>query len=261
MSHSFVVLYFGGQCPWHPWVIDQARNAARQCQGSFDCINVERRPHTAAHYRLFFPCMTVIDDTIRVPAPLSADEMLLLARGTVQKFDRAATPINLQETPTTITSLTLDNISDTCSLCSPKGNGRGLQMKCQWAQKMATVVPGGIFGFGAYNDGQLKTAVEYLPASFVPYPLPDKNNKTAFITCMYPHDTTPNYRSHLLGRLLDYLPHRGFKRVQVISGRTRPRPNGPAPFLKSHGFTEIEILDTITTRTGPDELVLMGKTL
>lgn len=34
MTHQLLVLHFGAQCPWQPWVVEQARLAAWRLGGT-----------------------------------------------------------------------------------------------------------------------------------------------------------------------------------------------------------------------------------
>ena len=51
MTHHLLVLHFGAQCPWQPWVVEQARRAAEQLGGTVRVANVARQPEVAARSR------------------------------------------------------------------------------------------------------------------------------------------------------------------------------------------------------------------
>jgi hypothetical protein len=71
LSH-LLVLHFGAQCPWQPWAVEQARRAAEHLGGTVHVADVARQPELAARFRLFFPFMTVVDGSIRLPSPAPA---------------------------------------------------------------------------------------------------------------------------------------------------------------------------------------------
>ena len=42
MTHEFLVLHFGAQCPWQPWVVEQARLASKDVGGRFEQFGFAR---------------------------------------------------------------------------------------------------------------------------------------------------------------------------------------------------------------------------
>ncbi|OAA21246.1 GNAT family N-acetyltransferase [Kosmotoga sp. DU53] len=262
MSHRFLFLHFGGQCPLHSWMIEQAKTAAARVDGTIEVVDVMKKPELAERYRLFFPFMTIIDGKIRLPSPISANKLVKIAReGITAKptIQRAPSPKTLAER---IEPLTVDNIIDTCSLCIPGNGTDGCQNKQAWASMIKSKSSEKELGFIAYKDEKVVGAVEFLPAPLVPYPLPEKDPAIAFITCIYPYNKDGfDYRDQLLKHLIDYLRNRGYKKLHVIAGRQTPNPNGPTSFFLSHGFKILDKVDSIILKVGKEELVLMEKVL
>jgi hypothetical protein len=270
MSHEFLVLHFGGQCPWHLWVIEQAKSAATHVGGTVEVIDVTHKPEMAARYRLFFPFMTIINETVRLPSPTSASRLIGIAREGL-----TAQPTVLQISgPETqaekVAPLTVENIADTFPLCVPSTESQGCIAKRAWAYMLKDKVRKGILGFIAYDEqGKAVSAVEFLPANLIPYPLPEKDPSLAVITCIY---SPPNglgtdqaggsdYRSQVLKHLMEYLSAHGYGKLQVIAGRRTPYPNGPVPSFIAHGFRELGEIDRVVLTEGAEELVLMEKEL
>lgn len=267
MNHRFLVLHFGGQCPWHVWAIEQVRRAAAQVGGVVQVMNVSDRPELAARYRLFFPFMTIVDETLRLPSPTTADQLVGLVRDGVTTHPAVFQPSGPELQAERVEPLTVENIGDTCPLCVPSSQAAGCQAKQRWAAMIKDKVQQGTLGFIAYQGAQAVGVVEYLPATAIPYPLPNKESTIAFITCIYsPSDGFgtdqgggPDYRGQVLHHLLGYLPALGYEKVQVIAGRRTPYPNGPTSFFLSHGFKELSELDKVILKVGEDELVLMER--
>lgn len=158
--------------------------------------------------------------------------------------------------------LTTANLAHTFPLCNaPRGCG-GADAKSRWASETAAHIPHGVLGYIAYvkdlthPNGRAVAAVEFLPSTLVPYPIPRKDERSAFITCIYP-TKEPDYRHDVLWRLLADLPSYGYSRVLAIAGRNTPYPNGPVSFFREHGFTEVQVLDTEQLPDGIEELALM----
>lgn len=260
MSHRFLILHFGGQCPWHLWMIEQAKTAATEVGGVVEVTDVSDRPELAAHYRLFFPFMTVIDDAIRLPSPTPAERLVKIVKEGVSGKPAISQPSGPEWQANRVAPLTVENISDTCPLCIPSSQVAGCQAKQAWASTVTDNVQEGILGFVAYNGRKAVGVVEFLPATVIPYPLPKKESTIAFITCIYSlQGRGPDYRGQILDHLLGYLPKQGYKKVQVVAGRRTPYPNGPVLFFLSHGFKESAELDKVVLTVGEEELVLMEK--
>ena len=261
MSDSLKVLHFGGQCPWHMWAVKQARKAASRMHGTVETVDVQKHPDLAARFQMYFPFMTVINNSVRIPSPVSSNYLIQVIRAGLETFPTApfspGPPRRAQE----IRPLTAQNVSLTCPLCIPESEGKAFRAKHDWASKVLKKTRGKILGFIAFEDNQPKCTVEFLPAHLVPYPLPEKEDTCAFITCLYPSDGSSDYRPHLLEHLTEVLPTLGYRKLQVIAGRRTPYPNGPALFFLLHGFTRRAQVDTITLREGLEDLILMEKAL
>lgn len=263
--HRFLVLHFGGQCPWHLWAIEQVREAADRVGGSVEVVDVMDKPEMAERYRLFFPFMTIIDDTIRLPSPTVAGELVKIVGEGATTKPTVPQPLGPEARAGRIELLTAGNIGDTCPLCVPDSEARGCQAKRFWAARIEGQVPEGILGFISYEGGRAVGVVEYLPSPLVPYPLPEKDPTIAFITCIYSPSNGlgtdqgegPDYRGQVLDRLLEDLPGQGYKKLQVIAGRRTPYPNGPVPFFLERGFRELGELDRVILKIGEEEIVLM----
>ena len=261
MSHRFLVLHFSGQCPWHSWMIEQARDAATQVDGTVEVVDVMTRPEIADRYRLFFPFMTVIDDTVRLPSPIPADGLVKIAREGVAAKPTIFQSPSPEARAEKVEPLTAENIVDTCSLCIPSSDTRGCQVKQVWASMLKDKVREGVLGLIAYEGKKAVGVVEFLPAPLVPYPLPEKEPTIAFVTCIYSLEDGLDYRGQVLDHLIDYLPNRGYKKLQVIASRRTPFPNGPTSFFLSHSFKVSGEVDSIVLEEGEEELVLMEREL
>lgn len=259
MSHKLKVLHFGGQCPWHLWVIKQARKAADTINGTLEVVDVMNNPETALRYNLFFPFMTIINDKYRLPSPIPSDELIkissdgIVSKTTVPHIQRPKGRAKKVE------PLLSNNIQDTCPLCI--NHSEGCRAKFEWAEKIKDKVQKGILGFIAYKDNETAAVVEFLTSTLVPYPLPEKRSTIAFITCLYSLEDEHDYRGQVLDHLIKYLQALNYFKLQVIAGRRSAYPNGPMAFFIPYGFKELGELDKVVLKGGIEDLILMERRL
>ncbi|MFX0115778.1 MAG: hypothetical protein ACFFB3_14610 [Candidatus Hodarchaeota archaeon] len=261
MSSEFLVLYFGSQCPWHTWVIEQVRIAADQIKGTLEVADVTKKPELATRYRLFSPFMIVINNSIRLAAPMVADDLVKIATDGIVASPTKLQNIGPEAQAERIEPLTIKNIADTFSICNWPRNSQEYQAKITWASDLSQQIAGNIMGFIAYEKEKAVSFAEFLPSTLIPYPLPEKKASIAVINCIYPLEEGPDYRSQVLESLIDYLPHQRYDRLQVISGRRTLAPNGPAGFFFSHDFKELEEVGRFIVKRGEEELLLMERQL
>ncbi len=257
MSHRIQVLHFGGQCPWHQWVIEQGRQAARELGAEFLVRDVTHHPELAEKHRMFFPFMTVIDDCQRIPSPVLAAELVAMVEQPSNQEPAPAMPYGTTVGEAAIKALTPATVPATIPLCIRGVQPIAARQKVRWAQQMMARYRDSLLGFLACQGQEARGAVEFLPANLVPYPLPQKDPSIAFITCIYPTQRDVDHKSPVLAKLIQYLWEAGYARLQVVAGRWTHYPNGPASFFRQHGFFERGELDRITLTEGTEELLLM----
>jgi hypothetical protein len=261
MSHHFLLLHFGVQCPWQPWVVEQVREAAKCLNGSVEVLDVSGKPELAERYQLFTPFLILINYVLRVPAPTPAVELVRIAKEGIRPAPLE--PLRLQEKglADAVVPLTVSNLKETCRLCVPDPTGSGIRKKTAWGAGIIKHLPGEKLGFCAWHGGRVVGAVECLPSELIPYPLPRKESEIAFITCLYSLEEGPDYRQQVLERLLEYLAGTTYREVQVIVGQHTPYPNGPEAFFRPYGFIRMVELGKIALREGEDEVFLLRRDL
>ncbi|MFQ6088798.1 MAG: hypothetical protein ACE5K0_07860 [Candidatus Methanofastidiosia archaeon] len=152
--------------------------------------------------------------------------------------------------------LTPKNISKTIPLCIEKKVG-ALKKK-EWACKILKKMKSDFLGLIAFENGKVLGALEFLPSLIVPYPLPEKNKKTAFITCIYSLEER-DCRKELILEFEKRIFKKGFKKISVVSGVKKGFPNGPVDFFENCGFKSSKILDEVELAYGKETLVFMEK--
>jgi hypothetical protein len=213
--------------------------------------------------------MTIIDGWLRLPSPTKAATLIeITSKGTIEKNLTTPEAFGREAEVDEIKELKPRDFERICpalcivhrTLC--KGvESTATKKKIAWANEALQKLNSQDIGFYALKDGQIKSVVEYLPSTHIPYPIPTKDTSIAFITCIYPTGPNFDYKSAVLRKLLRHLKELNYKEVQVIAGRRTPYPNGPVPFFIKHGFSEIEKLDKEILNEGVEELILMKKSL
>lgn len=285
---AFTVLHFGSQCPMVTWVLDQARQAASLTGTTWGAYDLTSHPELAAVYGLYLPFATVVGNRAFVPAPRPAAALAALAAGGPgaggdrdrvpqpppggRDSGRGAGPGRPPATVTgpetipagiTVETLTGDNIAATCDACAPP-NASDPDAKAAWALGLSALWPGrrteGFLGLAARKaGGRTVAAVEVLPASLVPYPIPDRGPEAAFVTCVYSRKGEADLRLALLGRLGPVASGLGFRLLYAVSGEKWPYPNGPKALFERAGFDVIEELGSLDLEWGTDRMLLMGR--
>ena len=261
MGHEFKILHFGGQCPWHLWMIKQAREAANTINSTLEVVDVTNNPEIALEYNLFFPFMTIINDKFHLPSPITSEQLIRICREGVVSQPTISHIKRPEARAKKVEPLTTTNIQDSCSFCISQFRSGGCRAKFEWAEKIKNKVPKGILGFIAYEDNKTVAVVEFLPSIIIPYPLPEKHSTIAFITCIYSLENEHDYRGQVLDHLIGYLPALNYSNLQVIAGRRSAYPNGPVAFFTSYGFKELCELGKVILKEGTEDLVLMERRL
>ncbi len=257
MEHSLVVLHCGLQCPWHDWVVSQAKEAADRLQIVLEVIDIWRDRAAGEHHRVFCPFLLVIDGTLRVSSPFSADQLEAFARSGAPQAQAEPVAPRERGVPEKISPLTPHNLIDSARVCGCRAGCQEMVAKQGWYLQVAEETGDETIGLIGYDGEQAVCHAEFVPALLSPFPLPDKSSQTAVIQCLYNLEQGPDYRDALLGATVDYLIGRGFRRIHVVVGRRSPTPNGPASFYAEAGFREIAEVDRVLVRRGWETLVLM----
>jgi len=257
MAHSLVVLHSGLQCPWHGWVVFQAKEAAERLQATFDVIDIWSDREASEHYRVFCPFLVVMDESVRLSSPFSADEIEAFARSGVPQAE--AEPVAPREdgVPDEIVPLTPSNLMDSARVCGCQAGCREMVAKQDWYLRLAEETGSETIGLIGYRENEAVCHAEFFPASLSPFPLPDESPQTAVIHCLYNLEEGPDFRTALLRSVVDHLTGRGYRRILAVTGRTSPAPNGPAASYANIGFREVAEVDRLLLKRGWETLVLM----
>lgn len=238
------------QCPLNHEMIKLLSEYKGQIDVSLH--DVSARPNLAKEKRMFFPTLTIVNDQHRYFSPLKTEFMESLCRSKLP-LETPYTPVlGTVEYTGDIVPLTPDNYH-----LAEKCTGRCNQENCAQKQLFLRQTSYGICGFLNLSEtNELLGGVEFLPSAIVPYDIP-KDNRTAFITCIYLSDEKHDYKSAPLKKLEDHL--RGtYDRILVISDEKGIFPNGDKAFFEKNQYSDNGV---ISREEGYCSLHLMSKRL
>jgi hypothetical protein len=256
-----IFLHFGNQCPWIFYMKKQARIASQTLGYSYEAYDVTEFPEYAVRFQMFFPFMTVIGKSLRIPSPLTAERLVSIAQNNASQSPIAHYPLTNEVEPEKIVPLTRRNVSATYDLCIDAKHARCLAAKKRWLEKIGKLTKNENLGSIAFNNGRPVAVIEYLPVTLVPYPIPDKDPTTMFITCIYPFNDKRDFRGAVIEAAAEMMAQTGVMKIQAVAGKHSPYPNGPAEFFAKHGFYERDNLRKVLLREGKEELRLMERCL
>jgi len=114
--------------------------------------------------------------------------------------------------------------------------------KSEWIRDMLRETGLKNLGYLHFYEGICVGGAEFLPSKEVPYPVPDKRDDNAFLTCSYLSDDKKDYRTHPLERHIGELPALGFRTLSVAASERVVFPNGPLEWFTRKGFEDKGVL-------------------
>lgn len=222
--------YFSYQCPLNDTMI----HLLEKYRGSIDIhmYDISTNSTLAKKMNIFFPTLTVLNETRRYYSPLRKDFLEQVAQG-IYPEERPYLPV-LSEiyAENIIEPLNMNNIDIACECCGNKTNSNCLKKK-----QFLEAYHEEIYGFIHKDlEGNLLGGAEYLPANLVPYPV-SHNKDIAFITCVYMSDSEYDYKSAPLKALEAYLQNK-YSKVIAISDENGIFPNGNLDFFIRNGYQD-----------------------
>lgn len=189
----------------------------------------------AKNHEIYFPFLTIIDDTRRFYSPISDNFIQELMSGKI--------PIEKPYLPKLGGNIYYGKIEpinkenyELASLCTGRTKCKGCNSKIKMYQDNLE----DIFGFVNIKDNELVGGAEFFPSIKVPYNIP-KAKDIAFITCVYSSDEYFDYKTKPLEELEKYLSKK-YTKVIVISDEKGVFPNGDLDFFKRNGYIDEKVI-------------------
>ncbi|MDD5683304.1 MAG: hypothetical protein PHO82_08225 [Mesotoga sp.] len=254
-TEEMSVYYFDDQCPWNQLALLQARSAARVLGLRLIEFNLAE---VGSDLPVFFP-FSLVHKNHMIAGPVPANFIVEIVKG----FRTVAPQNETADKPSgkcdNLRPYSRESLKDACNVCT-NGTGRGTEEKVNWYNRFRGEDK--IFGFVSYFNKRPVAFCEVIPSSYSPYSIP-KNDRTAFITCIYSSPDEPlDFRGELIDEVIAESKRRKYERIEVLSGVRSPFPNGPKRFFESIGFfCDKQLLDSVIMLSGSDEISLLTKAL
>lgn len=226
--------YWSYQCPLNNTML----NLLQEYKDKLDitCYDIERNSRKAEEMNMFYPTLLVVNQTNRYFSPLRRSFLETLCEGKMPKEMPYIPQLGKQEKSVILEKITEGNCMTACT-CTGQRNLEDCRKKKEFFNRQKQ----SIWGYmNVDEEGQMLGGAEYLPSMVVPYGIP-KNEKTAFLTCVYGSDSEYDYKSAPLQELEKYL-FTQYERIQVISDEKSVFPNGNMDFFLKNGYKDAGII-------------------
>lgn len=194
--------------------------------------DISVNPQIAINKNIYFPFLTVFNDTMRWRGPLDkstiekikSDEEIVetpyIIKLGEKKFLGEIVELNDSNIHLVSNGCTMNNCSASCLK-----KKQFLSSKCD-----------NFYGYLHLNNGKVVGGVEYMPSIQVPYNVP-KNEKTAFLTCIYHSSNEFDYKAYPLEKLEEKLSEK-YRNIIAVSDEQGTFPNGSLQWFLNQGYID-----------------------
>lgn len=242
MPMNLKFFYFGNQCPHNCYLLARIKTIAWREHVPIRLFDLTEDPRPAEEYRIFSPNMLLINDRYRLHGPFTQDRVHEMLDD--EGLEPVAFRIKQSEDVVRgeLIPLTPESSLSTSAACAGAEDEGLCRGKSEWAR--TTMEKYGLKHLGYLHlvGGKCVGGAEFLPSLAVPYPVPDKLEGNAFLTCSYASDAKADYRTHPLEGLIDDLRSWGYDTLSVAASTNVVFPNGPVEWFARKGFVDKGLL-------------------
>ena len=242
LPNDLKFFYFGNQCPHNAYLLARIKTIAWQERIRLHLFDVSKDEETCRKYSIFSPTMILVNDKYRWHGEFSKESILEMLED--EGVDPVAEAISQSDDAVrgNLVPITPDSVLQTCVPCI-NVEDRGLCLgKSEWVRDMLRETGLKNLGYLHFLDGKCVGGAEFLPSKKVPYPIPDKRDDNAYLTCSFVSDDRKDYRTYPLERLKGELRGSGFRTMSVAASEKVVFPNGPTAWFTKRGFVDKGIL-------------------
>lgn len=238
MPLNLKFFYFGNQCPHNCYLLARIKTIAWHEHVPLALYDLTEDPGAADKYRIFSPNLLIVNDKYRIHGPFTKekvrsmldDEEVEPVKYIVRQSDKVVRG-DLQP-------ITTDSVLRTSTACAGSDDDGLCRGKSEWVRKTLERTDLEHLGYIHSVDGMCVGGAEFLPSTIVPYPIPDKTERNAFLTCSYMSDEKADYKTHPLEALERDLRAWGFRTLSVAASSGVVFPNGPSEWFIKKGFED-----------------------
>ena len=244
MRRSLKFLYFGYQCPHNTYLLARIKTLAWKESVPLHLFDLAEDASACEDYEVFVPTMLIVNDEYRWCGPFSKEDVLAMLEGedVVPATFPWEGPGEVVEGD--LVEITPNSVLSTCEPCMKTRDIGLCRGKSEWVHEVTEKEGADHLGYLHMVDGVCAGGAEYLPSKIVPYPIPGKDERSAFLTCAYSSEGKRDYRTYPLKRLTSYLRSRGYESLSIAADTRGVYPNGPAAWFADFGFEDVGHLST-----------------
>lgn len=244
MPRSLRFFYFGNQCPHNGYLLARIKTVAWKESVTLHLHDVTGDEAVCAEHRIFSPQILIVNDRYRLHGPFSSERVQALLEDEMTDPSPFVVRQSDEVVRGELTPLTTKTALTTCDTCAGSPDPGLCQGKAEWVGQMMQSSGTPHLGYLHTMNGRCVGGAEFLPSRLVPYPIPEKGPRDAFLTCVYMSDEEHDYKTHPTERLLEDLRNLGFETVSVAASKDVVFPNGPAAWFERLGFRDNGMLVT-----------------
>jgi hypothetical protein len=242
MPNRLRFFYFGYQCPHNSYLLARIKTIAWRESVPLHLVDISDDAPACEQYQIFSPTTLLINDTARWLGPFSKEEVLALLYEE-ELPSREPHPVQSDEAVGgDLVPIDSESVLSTCIPCLQSDDVGLCRGKAEWTKAIMKDAEVAHLGYLHFLNNKCVGGAEFLPTNRVPYPIPDKRDTNAFLTCSFRTDPERDYRSAPLSRLVDDLRRFGFDTLSVVSSDETSFPNGTTSWFEKKGFEDKGVL-------------------
>ncbi len=257
MPRTIRFFYFGYQCPHNTYLLARVKTVAWKEAAALHLYDVTEDEATCREYGILTPTTLIVNDEHRWYGPFSKELLVALLEDEEIPMPEQAVDILGRPVQGDLVPVTEESVLSTCVPCLGCDDVGMCRGKAEWVGSVLRRTGEENLGYLHFVDGRCVGGAEYVPSTLVPYPIPGRDARTAFLTCSFGSRAEKDFRSHPLSRLEEHLGEIGYDNLMMVASSTTAFPNGTSSWFEERGYENRGSLST-DSRTG-DELHLLCK--
>jgi len=238
MARDLKFFYFGYQCPHNAYLLARIKTIAWQESVRLHLFDITNDEETCRRFSIFSPTMTIVNEKYRLHGPFTREKIVAM----LEDEDTAPRGYRVNQSDEVVRGelvpITPESVLQTCGPCINSEDQGLCRGKSEWVSEMLKGTGLQNLGYLHFYDGRCVGGAEFLPSKRVPYPIQDKSDGNAFLTCSFISDERLDYRTHPLERLIDDLASGGMSTLSVAASEDVVFPNGPVEWFTKKGFVD-----------------------
>ncbi len=234
--------YFGNQCPHNCHLLARVKTVAWQEHIPLQLYDLTEDPSMAEKCRVFSPNLLIVNDKYRLHGPFTREKV----HSMLDDEDVEPSKYVIKQSDNVVrgdlVAITSDSVLETSTACAGSEDSGLCRGKSEWVDKTLTKTGLKHLGYGHRVSGKCVGGAEFLPSVIVPYPIPDKREDNAFLTCSYASDEESDFKTYPLEALERDLAEWGFAIISVAASSEVVFPNGPIAWFSKKGFEDRGLL-------------------